>query len=563
MINAEYIEYLREFSQSELFEKAMAKKGDSVSVHRTAQDLAPTSSSMSYMTGIVEGTSHQGTRGMDYDLLRAMARIPVISSIIQTRCNQVAEFSAPQSDPYSVGFKIRVKDRRAEPTSEQRERINKITDWLLTCGYGNEFGYASTFDGFLRMLTRDSLMFDQACFEVVRNRVGHVIGMVPVDSSTIRRARPSDKEVKEGQRDWNSSAFVQVLHNKVVAEFNAEDLCFGVRRPRTWIYSQGYGYPELEELLKVLTYFLNAETYNAATFTNGIHVNSILAVKSKMSPQLFRAFKREFYSMLSGANQAKRTPILQLDPEANEEVNTVNLSASPEEMGYQQWMNYLIKMACALFQIDPAEIGFVYGAEGHSRSMNGESPESRITASRDKGLRPLLRSIEQWLNRWVISQLADDLELAFVGFDAQSEETKLKSDVQRVQYFMTINEIRAEYGLEPLERGGDMILNPSYIQGTPIFEASAAGGAPIEGADIGAPEAEEPGEPEEVEEPEEPIEEETVSLDEAFAEKAISFKNAEGFEEELLKAVDALRDVSLDELGLPEALSAVQEDDDE
>ena len=125
---------------------------------------------------------------------------------------------------------------------------------------------------------------------------------------------------------------------------------------------------------------------------------------------------------------------------------------------------------------------------------------------------------------------------------------------------MAINEIRAEYGLEPLERGGDMILNPSYIQGTPIFEASAAGGAPIEGADIGAPESEEPGEPEEQEEP---IEEETVSLDEALAEKAISFENVEAFEEELLKAADALRDVSLDELGLPEALDAVQEEDDE
>jgi len=516
MINDEFIEYLREFSTSDQLEKAQKTAGESVSAHRTAQDLPPASSFSAYMADTTSSSSHQGTRGMDYDLLRSMSRVPIISSIIQTRCNQVAEFSSPQSDPYSVGFKIRVKDRTAEPTSDQRDRIRRLTDWIQTCGYGNEFGYASTFDAFLRMLTRDSLMFDQACFEVVRNRVGHVIGMIPVDASTIRRATPSEREVQAGQVDWNSTAYVQVMQNKVVAEFGASDLCFGVRRPRTYVYSRGYGYPELEELLKTITYFLNAETYNAATFTNGIHVNSILSVKSKMSPQLFRAFKREFYSMLSGANQAKRTPILQLDPDANEEVNSVNLSGSPEEMGYQQWMNYLIKLACALFQIDPAEIGFVYGAEGHSRSMNGESPESRITASRDKGLRPLLRSLEQWINRWIVSQVSDDLELAFVGFDASSEETKLKSDVQRVQYFMTINEIRAEYGLEPLERGGDMILNPSYIQGTPIFEASAQGAGIEEGALAGTGIAEE--EPAE----EETIEEEPVPIEEVIGKSLLS-----------------------------------------
>ena len=179
-------------------------------------------------------------------------------------------------------------------------------------------------------------------------------------------------------------------------------------------------------------------------------------------------------------------------------------------------MNYLIKLACALFQIDPAEIGFVYGAEGHSRSMNGESPESRITASRDKGLRPLLRSLEQWINRWIVSQVSDDLELAFVGFDAASEETKLKSDVQRVQYFMTINEIRAEYGLEPLERGGDMILNPSYIQGTPIFEASAQGAGIEEGALAGAGIAEEEPAPEET------IEEEPVPIEEVIGKGLLS-----------------------------------------
>jgi hypothetical protein len=351
-------------------------------------------------------------------------------------------------------------------TDEAKEKIRKLTAWLETCGEGYKYGGAYDFESFIRMILRDSLTYDQASFEIMRNRKGELVGFVPVDASTVRRASVGDEERKEGRRAWHESAFIQVINQKQVAEWGADSLAFAVRRPRTWVYARGYGFPELEELIRTVTYLVNAETYNASNFVNGIHVNSILAVKSKMSPQMFRAFRRDFYAMLSGAHQAKRTPILQLDPEANEEVSSVNMSSSAEEMGYSTWMGYLTKIACAIYQIDPAELGFVFGSEGVTSSLSQGGPEQRILASKDRGLRPLLRQVQGWVNRWIIHEIDPSLSFRFEGLDAEDASAKLKSDIDKVSHYMTINEVRAENGLEPLEKGGDIVLNQTYVTAT-------------------------------------------------------------------------------------------------
>jgi hypothetical protein len=461
-----YYEMLAQLAteSEDIIAKAMSGKVGDYSSLPAAHDINPWDSKSAY-GGALHSSEHEGTAGLDYGVLLQMSRVPVISAIIQTRINQVAEFCTPQESPFDAGFVIGPRNKDADITDDMKRRIVRLTEWIETCGEGYKHGGAYDFESFVRMILRDSLTYDQCTFELMRNRKGELVGFVPVDASTIRRAAVGEKEREEGRRSWTESAFVQVINQQEVADWDADALAFAIRRPRTWIYSRGYGYPELEELIRTVTYLVNAETYNASNFMNGIHVNSILAVKSKMSPQLFRAFRRDFYAMLSGANQAKRTPILQLDPESNEEVSSVNMSSSAEEMGYSTWMGYLTKIACAIYQIDPAELGFVFGSEGVTSTVFGAAPEQRIIASRDRGLRPLLRQVQGWINRWIIHEIDPHLSLRFMGLDSEGSDAKLKSDMEKVQHYMTINEIRGLNGLAPLEKGGDIILNQTYITG--------------------------------------------------------------------------------------------------
>ena len=442
-----------------------------------AYELNPYSTDHSaHYSSALLGDQHQGTTGaLSYATLRALARVPLISGIVQTRISQVASFARPQPDRHSAGFVIRLRDQTTELTDEHREEVKAVTSWLMTCGDARVVGYQN-FESFLRAITRDSLTLDQCCFEIV-HKGGRPVAFKAVDSATIRRSAPTEAEIKAGQRDPKKTAYVQVLDNRIVAEFDADQMAFGIRRPRSDLSSNGYGYPEIEEAAPTIIDMVRAKAYNSANFTHGLHLSGILAIKSKMSPALFRAFRREFYSMLQGGSGAKKTPIIQLDPEAKEEVQSVNMTNSNSDMEYSSWLNFLIKEVCALYQMDPAEIGYVFGNEGQSSALNQGGPGQRIEYSKETGLRPLLRALETWLNRWIITPLAPHLELSFVGLDVESETQRLDAISKKVNSYMTVNEARAAFDLEPLDNPvADMLLNSSYINAAQMAGAEGEEG---------------------------------------------------------------------------------------
>lgn len=407
------------------------------------------------------GAAAEGGRGLDSDQLRAMARVPLIAAIINTRVNQVAEFAAPSPNGDGVGFQIRHKHPHKKVSEDQLTTIQGLYEFMLSCG-DPRANFENSFESFLRMLVRDSLTLDAACFEVIRTRSGQVCGFTNVDSSTIRRARMSESEKAAGRRDPEGVHFVQVVDNKVQSEFGVKDLCYGIRRPRADLKYRGYGEPELELCIGLLTNMLNAENYNAANFTNGISASGIVAVKTAMNPQLFRAFRREFYQMLSGSNNAKKTPLIQLNPDSDEDVKAINLSATNKEMEFQDWLHHVMKQICAIWAIDPVEIGFSFGDTGVSSTLSQGGPGQKVLMSRERGLRPLLRAIAYWINKYVISQIDDQFEFVFVGLDNESPADILKMDVEKVKSIMTVNEVRATYDLPPIP-GGDIILDQTFV----------------------------------------------------------------------------------------------------
>ena len=345
-----------EVEKSDSLEKALPKGMEPSSFDFNPYDHMNTG----FLSEEIGSLYHPGAAGgLQYSTLRRMARVPSIAAILNTRVNQVAEFSRPQATPFSLGYTIRLRDQTKDPTKAQQKKIQELVRWMSTCG-DPRIGFTNTFEHFLRKIVRDSLTLDQACFEVVRTRGGGVAGFVPVDATTVRRARPTEKEKDKGRRDPDKTAFVQIVKDRVVAKFTEKELCFGIRRPRTNINVNGYGYAELEELVNVVTNIINAEVFNSNNFTNGLHASGILAIKSKMNPQLFRAFRREFYAMLSNVGNSHRTPIIQLDPENKEDISSVNLTSTNREMEFGDWMSYNLRLACAIFSMAPAELGYQY-----------------------------------------------------------------------------------------------------------------------------------------------------------------------------------------------------------
>lgn len=426
-------------------------------------------------------------RDVTYETLRAMSRSPIINSIITTRKNQVASFAEPQKNRHSTGFIIRKKGFYLEDekrlTKEDRQKVDMITEFIMQCGVDTSWS-RDDFDTWLRKYVEDSLSFDQSCFEIVRNNGGGLHEWMQVDSATMRIADSyHDQEYKRGIRQEVGGYFpsyVQMFGDVAVAEFYDWEMCFGIRNPTSRIHSNDYGRSELEDMVTIVTSMLWSDQYNRNFFKLGAAPKGMLRIKGGSNNARLQEFRQQWKSMIAGVQNSWRTPILDA-----ESMEWIDLQKSHRDMEFTKWQEYLIKLGCALYTIDPSEIGFPSGQSSEQRSMFESNNAQKLKYSKDKGLKPLLKHIQAKINKYIVSQIDPEYVFEFVGLEAETEEQYMSRIKDEVSHFKTINELRKEMNMKPIE-GGDIIMNTVYTtaqqQAAMAEQQGEMGGAP-EGMD--------------------------------------------------------------------------------
>ena len=428
---------------------------------------------------------------------------PIVAAILQVRINQVAAFSRPQPDKYKLGYKIRMRETKKNASKQEEKRIAEIEQFISNTGTPESFEDTperrrrDNFEHFLRKITRDTLSVDQINFEITPRRDGTPYCFHAVDPETIRLV-PDQKEKEEyfgapsggkskdffdlignsgsvaGKNEFKPKhpRYVQVLNGIIKHTFDEWEMAFGVRNPRSDVLSHGYGLSEIEMLVTTITSHMNAEAYNRRVFTTSGTTKGILTIEGSVPPDQLEAFRRQFHMQTSGITNAWRTPIMALGEKSK--LNWVSLHATNKEMEFGKWLDYCIKTICGTFQIDPIEIGFDISKQGSGDKSsggglsNGDQAE-RILYSQEKGLRPILRHIQQLINDYVVYRIDPNFEFEFVGLNAGSEDQELEQTLKKVKHFQTVNEIRAEHDLPPLpkmekiESLADIILDPGWI----------------------------------------------------------------------------------------------------
>lgn len=433
---------------------------------------------------------------LTYVTLKRMSKPPIINSIIKTRKNQVADFAEPQENKYSTGFVIRKKPKggvEQKMDNKDKKIAFAITDFILKGGNTSQWGY-DDFDTFIRKIVEDSLVYDQMTFECVRNRRGQLESFIATDAATFRMADSFfDKDYdnvffqRHGANVWKDRsdfgpkvhgyypAYVQVYQNMKVNEFYPWELCFGIRNPSTSIWANGYGCSELEELINVVTSMLWSDEYNRRFFSQGSAPKGFFRVKGTNNEAALQQFKQQWQSMITGVMQSWKTPVIEAD------VDWIDLQKNNRDMEYSSWIEYLIKIACAVYSIDPSEIGWDISRSNGNGGLFEGSQEQRLKHSKDKGLYPLLKFLQRKLNKYIVEQINPDFELVFVGLNGLTIEEELKMDIDKVNSFMTVNEAREKYEMKPLE-GGDAPNNSAFLQNknaqAMAQQQAAMGGAP-------------------------------------------------------------------------------------
>jgi len=405
---------------------------------------------------------------LSYDVLRQMSRTYVIKSIIETRKDQVSRFSHFTESDQEEGWTIRKRkkpfmaEEDIKMSSKDRKRAADIASFVQNAGNLDNKWKRDDFDTFLRKLTKDSLEIDQATFEVVRDRRGNLVEYFVTDGATYRIADNYDRNgnLKAGVivKNGYEPAYVQVYENQIYAEFYPWELNFGIRNRSTSVLNNGYGISELEDLIRIVTWILNGDEYNGNFFLQGAAPKGILKVAGNVSQNMLSQLRQDWYDKLAGVRNAHKTPVIQSD-----KMDWIDLQGKNTDMQFQQWSNYLRVISCAVYKIDPQEVGFYDSSKGSS-GWGGESGKAdSLQHSKEKGLVPLLRSHERWIDKMLVSELDDTFEFAFTGVKPEDEEKILESDIKKVSSFMGVNEVRKSRGLPPIDKK-DFIMNPTYMQ---------------------------------------------------------------------------------------------------
>lgn len=434
---------------------------------------------------------------VNFDILRQMAlKDSIVAAIIQTRVNQVKAFGVPQPDKYSVGFKISLRDEKEVSDEKDDENIKKLEYWILNTGHieNRDEKNQLSFTDFLGLITRDLLTYDQTAIETIQANDSTLSYFLPTSAGSIRFAskaltknkeliatinkdrslvspfdseqeqnevRIAEQDVKRQDEDYR---YVQIYQGQIVRGFFSDEMILKMMNPTTELDANGYSIGPLELLANIVSYHLFSEAHNRLFFIQGFASRGILHIEGEIPPQQLEGFRKQWREQLSGAQNSWRTPILA----GGSKINWIPLQATNRDMEWSSWMEYLIKLMCAIYAIAPQEINFDITREGGSGlGDSGERNKVIFGDSKDRGLRPLLTFIESIINECLIKRYDEAVyqkyKFKFVGLDSESREKEVERQEKEVKVFKTINEIRAEHDLDEIE-GGDILLDPTYMQ---------------------------------------------------------------------------------------------------
>jgi hypothetical protein len=396
-----------------------------------------------------------------FESLRQMVdQTPVLNAVILTRIRQMSAFCRPQEQEDQLGFQIRHMDKSHELTPDEEESIKLLTRFIQNSGWefkprARQRLKRDAFPHLMAKLVRDTLTMDAAPIEteMKRDRALGVDGLYAVDGATIRLCT-------EHGYDGNDEVFaLQVGQGRTRTAYTYNDLIYVPRNPRTDVRLAGYGLGEPELLIRTVTGYLNAMTYNIKGFDENAIPRGMLHISGDYDANDLVAFKRHWNAMVKGINNAWTLPLM-VSKDQESKASFERFGVEFNEMYFAKWMSFLTSIICAIYSIDPSEINFESFSSSGRSSLSGDDTVEKIAASKDKGLRPLMGYFESMLSDYVISEFGDKYVFRFVGLDQEDASRKW----EKAKLASTWGELRAEIGQKatntPLD---DAPLNPSLV----------------------------------------------------------------------------------------------------
>lgn len=408
----------------------------------------------------VMGDYYERPGVFSFDAMRQMVNgTPILNAVIMQRIRQVQRFCRPQKAGKGPGFKIAPRDKDEHIDESEKESMRLLESFFVNSGWETNPRRRArlkrdNMPTLMAKLVRDSLTMDSAPIETEfkRDRKLGIDGIYAVDGSTIRLC------TEQGYKGDDEIWALQLVQGQIRSAYTYDDLIYVPRNPRTDVLSGGYGMAETELLIQTVTGFLNAVSYNTKFFDSNAIPKGILNLYGDYSDNDVNAFKRYWNGMVKGINNAWTLPVM-ISKNQESKAQFESFGDGANEMMFARWMTFLGSLICAIYGMAPDEINFESFSAGTS-SLSGSDTEEKLASSKDKGLRPLLSYFENLFTDFIVGEFSEKYEFRWTGLDEEDEKTVF----ERKKLIMTVNEMRAEDGMEAItEQWGEAPLNPSLM----------------------------------------------------------------------------------------------------
>lgn len=384
-------------------------------------------------------------RRVDTNELRQFSQTFWIFSCVTTLLDQIC----------SMEWNIVVKE--GYDSEDKTEQAKKIKKWLSFPNANNE-----SFENILRAWIKDVLELDAGCLVKVFDLSSYDFDTLePKSGAPLLKdkgqrnmveiyARDGASFLKETDKFGFVGGYWQYSY-QIPAHpmwFNKDEICYMSKNPRSM---SCYGYAPTQAVLDIVKALHYSTLYNKKFFEENSIPDGVLSILDT-NPNEMKSFvdnwTREFKA------QPHKFAVM------NKDIKWTPFQITHRELEFLETQDWFYKLIIGSFGLTPIDLGI-------TEDVNRATSASQVEISKRKGLRPLLKLVEKFINEEIISEFGiEGVEFQFL-FDDPTElrerlnNWKLMSDMG----LKTINEIRYEMGLKPVE-WGDVPSNMTQF-GTP------------------------------------------------------------------------------------------------
>ena len=296
---------------------------------------------------------------------------------------------------------------------------------------------------FIEPIIEDLITLDAGCIEIERTYSGGVAALWPVDGAKIKVNALWDGDPDESRYFWYPDGW------RETAQFKNDDFVYMMQNRRT---DSPIGFSALQTLRTTIEAEMSAHEYNRRQVA-GAAPDGVLNLGEGMTETQAKQFASYFESEVAG-----RGAIGFLAGVKNPA--WIPFRENNRDMQFLEWQIYLVRKICVVMGLTPQDLGLTF-------DINRSTAETQIQISEDRGLRPLMTLIQEYITQEIVWDKAfggptNNLAFRFTALNLR--ESTAKAEIYKLALggvpWRFVNEARIEEGREPIpEMEGKLIMS--------------------------------------------------------------------------------------------------------